>query len=274
MSIVDRTDEPRDAAAGGASAAGPPGGGRPAWRRPPVRHILVIWAVLTVLLLVFAPVPARLMGRPASPTMQEIETTVTWFTGLSAPVAALVWAILIYSVFRWRHRGSEPPAEDGFAIRDDRRVVTVWLVGSSVLCLFLLVWGLVVIAPRVAEANPTQAPILVDVTGQQWVWNFTYPNEANKSSSELYLPVGKTVAFRVTSKDVVHSFWLVQMGVKIDANPGETTVATVLPTQIGTFTVRCAELCGLYHSYMQTTVHVVSAADFAAWAQNPATANS
>ncbi len=274
MSTVGDTDGPREASPGGATATGPPEADRPAWRRPPVLHVLIIWAVLTALLLAFAPVPARLMGEAASPSMQEIETTMTWFTGLSAPVAALVWAILIYSVFRWRHRGSGPPPEDGYALRDNRRVTTIWVVGSAVLCLFLLVWGLVVIAPRTAEANPTQAPILVDVTGQQWVWSFTYPNEGHKSSPELYLPVGQTVAFRVTSKDVVHSFWLVQMGIKIDANPGETTVATVRPTEIGTFTVRCAELCGLYHSYMQTTVHVVSAADFAAWAQNPAEASS
>ncbi|EWT07677.1 hypothetical protein N864_01015 [Intrasporangium chromatireducens Q5-1] len=247
---------------------------RTTWRRPPVLPILVIWAVLTVLLLLFAPVPARLMGRPASPTMQEIETTVTWFTGLSAPVAALVWAILLYSVFRWRHRGPQPPPEDGSGRRDNRRVFTIWVLGSAVLCLFLLVWGLVVIAPRTSEANPAQEPILVDVTGQQWAWSFTYPDEGNKSATELYLPVGQTVAFRVTSKDVIHSFWLVQLGIKVDANPGETTVATVRPTQIGTFQLRCAELCGLYHSYMQTTVHVVSVADYEAWAQSPAEAHS
>ncbi len=247
---------------------------RPAWRRPPIFPILVIWAVLTLLLLLFAPIPARLMGQAASPTMQEIETTVTWFTGLSAPVAALVWAILLYSAFRWRHRGSEPPMEDGYPLRDNRRVFTVWLLGSGVLCLVLLVWGLVVIAPRTAEANPAQEPIVVDVTGQQWAWSFTYPDEGNKDSSDLYLPVGQTVAFRVTSKDVVHSFWLVQLGIKVDANPGETTVATVRPTQIGTFQVRCADLCGLYHSYMQTTVHVVSEADFNAWLQHPAETSS
>lgn len=265
------------------TASGAPGGSplgtaaegvTPVWRRPPVRPILVIWVVLTLLLLAFAPVPSRLMGDAASPTMQEIETTMTWFSALSAPVAAMVWAILLYSFFRWRHRGSQPPPEDGYPVRDNRRVFTVWLIVSSVLCLLLLVWGLVVIAPRVAEANPAQTPVVVDVTGQQWAWSFDYPGMGGKKSTELYLPVGRTVTFVVKSEDVVHSFWIVQMGVKIDANPGEQTIATVRPTQIGTFTARCAELCGLYHSYMQTTVHVVSQADFNAWAQNPAKSSS
>ncbi len=246
----------------------------PVWRRPAARPVIAIWAVLTILLLLFAPVPARLMGAPASPTMREIETTVTWFTALSAPVAALVWAVLIYSLLRWRHRGSQPPPEDGYAVRDNPRVFTVWVVGSAILCLVVLIWGLVVIAPRNAEANPAQAPVVVEVTGQQWAWNFTYPREQGKTASELYLPVGRPVTFVVTSKDVVHSFWIIQMGVKVDANPGEKTTATVTPTQVGTFTVRCAELCGLYHSYMQTTVHVVSEADFNAWLLNPATASA
>jgi cytochrome c oxidase subunit 2 len=254
----------------------PPGGGEadiPAWRRPSVRPVLAIWVVFTIALLFFAPVPARLMGTAASPSMQEIETTVTWFTALSAPVAALVWAILLYSLFRWRHRGAQPPPEDGPGVRDNSRVFTSWLVGSTVLCLIVLFWGLVVIAPRIAEANPAQEPIVVDVTGQQWTWSFDYPDEGGKTATELYLPVGRTASFVVKSEDVVHSFWIVQLGVKIDANPGEKTVATVRPTQIGTFTVRCAELCGLYHSYMQTTVHVVSTADFDAWVGNPAGAS-
>ncbi len=249
----------------------PPGRSAPAWRRAPVGPVLLIWAVLTVLLLLFAPVQSHLMGKPASPTMQEIETTVTWFSGFSAPVAALVWSILLYSFFRWRHKGSEPPTEPAPQIRNNPKLFATWLVGSSLLCLLVLIWGLVVIAPREAEANPAKESLIVNVTAQQWAWDFTYPEDHNKQSSTLYLPVDEPVLFRVSSKDVVHSFWLVALGVKIDANPGETTTALVTPTQMGKFVVRCAELCGLYHSYMQAPVQVLSKAEFAAWAQEPST---
>jgi cytochrome c oxidase subunit 2 len=90
-------------------------------------------------------------------------------------------------------------------------------------------------------------------------------------SNELYLPVNQPVIFHVTSKDVIHSFWVVQMGIKIDANPGETTKTNVTPNKLGTYVVRCAELCGLLHADMESTVHVVSAQDFETWVRNQVT---
>ncbi len=248
---------------------------RPAWRRAPIMPILQIWVVMTILLLLFAIyVPARLMGVAASPTMREVKATMTSFSIASAPVAAMVWAILLYSLFAWRHRGSEPPPDDAPPIRENPRLQAIWLIASTALCLFLLIWGLVVLHPPASEANSTTAPLVVDVTGQQWTWTFDYPENGKVESDTLYLPVNQRVLFRVSSKDVIHSFWIVEMAVKVDANPGATTVATVVPDKVGTFTIRCAELCGLYHSYMQTTVHVVSADQFTAWLQANATPTS
>lgn len=85
------------------------------------------------------------------------------------------------------------------------------------------------------------------------------------TSNVLYLPVNRPVVFDVTSEDVVHSFWIVQMGIKVDANPGEITTASVTPDRLGTYTVKCAELCGIYHSYMVSPVQVVSDAAFQSW---------
>jgi cytochrome c oxidase subunit 2 len=78
--------------------------------------------------------------------------------------------------------------------------------------------------------------------------------------------VDHPVNFEVTSNDVTHSFWIVQMGVKVDANPGAVTSAVVYPNTIGTFDIRCAELCGILHAAMQTQAKVVSQEDFDAWA--------
>ncbi len=77
----------------------------------------------------------------------------------------------------------------------------------------------------------------------------------------------RPVKFVITSMDVQHSFWIPSFGIKQDAVPGETTSISVTPTNIGNYVVRCAELCGLYHAYMETPVHVVSVADFNAWVQ-------
>ena len=130
------------------------------------------------------------------------------------------------------------------------------------LCLFALIGGMIVLQ-KDSEAVLESTAIQMKVTGQQWAWNFDYPNGAR--SEDLYLPVNKPVVFHVTSVDVKHSFWIVQMGIKIDANPGYTTETAVTPNKIGVFDIRCAELCGLLHAYMQNKVHVLSQADYDAW---------
>ncbi len=231
--------------------------------RAPVGPIVLLWAALTVALLAFAIfVPARLMGVAASKNMVDIERSVTVFSIAAAPVAALVWAIALYSLLRWRHRGLETPAEDGPPLRGNSTVQVVWLLVSSALCLFLVIWGLAAIQ---ATASTGTNSLVVDVTGQQWLWTYSYPSAGGVTSDVLYLPVDRPVIFDVTSEDVVHSFWIVQMGVKIDANPGEVTNIGVTPDRLGTYTVRCAELCGIYHAYMESQVRVVSAAAFTSW---------
>jgi cytochrome c oxidase subunit 2 len=106
------------------------------------------------------------------------------------------------------------------------------------------------------------------VTGQQWLWSFAYPQNGNITSADLVIPIDRPVVFQVTSTDVIHSFWLPEMGIKIDANPQVVTTVNTTPNKIGTFNVRCAELCGLNHSFMQTTVEVKSQADFDAWVRS------
>ena len=234
------------------------------WRRTEVRQIFWIWLVLTVLLVAFGFVPAHLMGVQASKTEHDVEQTMTVFTIAAAPVAALVWAIGLYSLFAWRHKGSGPPTTDGPALRTNTRATAAWLVASSVLVTFLLIWGLAEL-PAVAAAKSAPNPLIVNVTGQQWLWTFGYPGEGDVRSDVLYLPENRPVVFHVTSDDVVHSFWLVQMGIKVDANPGEVTTTSATPNRLGTFDIRCAELCGLYHAHMETTAKVVSPADFTRW---------
>ncbi len=241
------------------------------WSRPDIRGVLLLWVLLTALLVVFALlVPDRLMGPQASNTMSAVEGTFTVFSVAAAPVAALVWALAIYSLLRWRHTGSGKPgdetgsgADDGPPIRGNRWATGGWIGGSVVLCLFLLVWGLTELQATAAPTSPH--PMVVNVTGQQWVWSFSYPGHPGVETDELYLPVNQPVLFQVSSDDVIHSFWIVQMGIKVDANPGVTTTTQTTPTRVGTYDVRCAELCGLLHADMETPVHVMTGPQFASW---------
>jgi cytochrome c oxidase subunit II len=238
----------------------------PWWRSPDARVIAALWAGFTILGVIFALiVPHHLMGPSASNTMTEVERTFTAFSVASAPVAAVVWTLGVYSLWRWRRRGDWTPDDpDGPPLRGHGWLNGVWMFASSALCLFLLIWGLAALSSVDSPATAS-TPLEIDVTGQQWVWTFTYPDDGNVESDQLYLPIDRPVVFRVTSYDVIHSFWVPAMGIKVDANPGMTTTTQTTPDRLGIYEVKCAELCGLLHADMETDAHVVSSQDFEAW---------
>ena len=143
------------------------------WQRVEIQRIVWIWLGMTVVLAIFAfIVPARLMGPPASGTMRAVVSTMTLFSVAAAPVMALVLSIALYSLIGWRSRGSEPPIGDGPPIRGNGRVTTAWVVVSSLLTMFVLIWGLAEMQSLSAEASAPNA-MVVNVTGQQWLWSFS-----------------------------------------------------------------------------------------------------
>jgi cytochrome c oxidase subunit 2 len=116
-------------------------------------------------------------------------------------------------------------------------------------------------------APNTKNILQVQVIGQQWIWTFRYPQFGGFESTQLMLPVGQPVQFNVTSLDVIHSFWAYQLGVKADANPQLNNVAFTTPYHPGEVTVRCSELCGLWHGAMYDYGSVVSVPAFLTWAK-------
>lgn len=247
-------------------------------RRPYARWVMVLTVVIGFILLPLCWLLLAAMnqsGAPASAIMEDIETTVFVFTLVSIPITAFVFAVLVYSLLGWKHvSGDEVPEDESPAIRHNMIGVTLWTVVSSVLAMFLVVWGLIELAQITSNSYGTVAAdeqpggdkaLIVNVTGQQWVWTFEYPQYDGVVSDVLYLPKDRAVYFNVTSKDVVHNFWAVELGVKIDANPGAITQTGVTPNKAGTFNVRCAELCGLHHAYMETQIQVLEQESFDSW---------
>lgn len=246
-------------------------------RRPYARAIMILFIVLWLSLSPLGWLVTDAMnmtGAPASEIMEEIQTTIRVFTIVAMPLCAFVLAVLLYSLFGWKHVKGDRPKFESPAIRTNRVGVGIWVGSTSVLALFLVAWGLVELAQITANSYGTipadeqpddQKPLIVNVTGQQWIWTFEYPEHDRVSAGVLYLPVDRPVYFNVTSKDVIHNFWAVELGVKIDANPGAITQTGVTPNKVGTFNVRCAELCGLHHAYMQTKIRVVENDDFNSW---------
>ena len=105
----------------------------------------------------------------------------------------------------------------------------------------------------------------VRVVGEQFTWTFYYPGDGGEeiASPQLYLPVNTPVNFTVQSKDVIHDFWVPAFRMKIDAVPGiDTHIRVTTTSRIDEYPVVCAELCGLGHSTMRQSAHVMSEDDF------------
>ncbi len=231
------------------------------------RHIVrasIIWVVASILGILFDwfGLPHILSLPPvASVNASDINMTMMVFTLLATPVFMMVIVFAGYSIFNFNNHGR--PTSDGPGIRGNAKLAATWITLSVVLVSFLLGWGLFFLAK--IDAAPTGDVLQVQVVGEQWQWNYVYPQYGNATSNVLELPVGRPVEFTLTSVDVNHSFWIPALGIKEDAMPGVTTHISVTPTVEGTYTVRCAELCGLYHSYMEGHVQVVKSAAFQDW---------
>ncbi len=237
--------------------------GKPFLMRPGGK-IFIIWLIFTVVgVLIGVYAPHHLFPSLLSKEGTDVWQTVVLFTVLAAPVAAFVYAVGVYSLVAWRHSGSsDEPPPDGPPMRGNGPMAVLWLVISSVLVIVLLVWGLAVYtAQQVTHPNTLQ----VSVTGQQWLWTFTYPGGLETRS--LVLPLNRPVEFNVTSVDVTHGFWPASLGVQVDANPGEVTVIRTTPNRLGSFEVRCSQLCGLYHAFMDASGSVVTPGQFSRWLQ-------
>jgi cytochrome c oxidase subunit II len=231
-----------------------------------MRRVIIAWAVLSVVGIAIWLAVEQFILPPAASTLDSNDNfTFIVLTALAIPVALFVFVFLGYSLIYFRVRGR--PTQDGVPLQPRPSLQIGWLGITSLLCLFTLIWGLFAFYQETAAAS-TPNTLVVQVTAQQWQWTFNYPqyNATSSGAQVIELPVNRPVQFTVTSLDVLHGFAIRDLGVRVDANPGElTSTAVVTPTQIGSYLVQCVELCGLYHSYMWEAVNVVSADSFNSW---------
>jgi cytochrome c oxidase subunit 2 len=199
-------------------------------------------------------------------------TDYTVLAALATPVLTLVMLYLAYAIIFFRQ--PKGGMLEGPAVRGHARLQTVWIVVTSLMVLAVAVFGTVRLesgdgAGSGSGPSPLTVPkgpkLPVQVIAQQWLFTYRYPTYGGVETTELYLPNNQTVEFHVTSLDVIHDFWAYKLGVKADANPGVDNIAFVKPTKLESFTVRCAELCGIWHGYMANAGKVVTPAAFTTW---------
>jgi cytochrome c oxidase subunit 2 len=235
-----------------------------------------IWAVLSVISVVLIIWVLGPQLPPGSMTIQAHGQTSAniVLTAVCVPIALLVVVFFLYSLVAFRARGQDG---DGAPIHTNGRVMMIWLASTVVIVMGLAAWGSFELLPEQNGAGGGAGPspifkpagaasaLPVQVIGEQWLWTFRYPTYGGVETDQLAIPVHRYVALHVTSLDVNHSFWAYKLGVKADAVPGVDNIAYVNAQDTGTFTIRCAELCGLWHGHMYTQGLVLSQAGFSAW---------
>jgi cytochrome c oxidase subunit 2 len=238
------------------------------------RRFGAIWIVAS---LIATPLAVVLLG-PILPPGKSSEqaagqvTDNTVLLAMATPVLLLVVIYLLYAVIYFRQPAGG--VLEGPAIRGDTRLQTAWIVITSVLVLSLAVYGTErLLADNGAGSGSGPSPLTVpkgpkmpvQVIAQQWAFTYRYPTFGGVETPHLVLPEGEMVELHVTSLDVIHSFWAIQLGVKADANPQVDNVAFVKPEKLQTFEIRCAELCGIWHGEMFDTGRVVTPGEFETW---------
>ena len=226
-----------------------------------VRHYVAMFVlVIAATVLVYMGLNSLgLMPAAASEQAKPID----WLFDLEIKLIAFFFAIimvpLFYSLVVFRRRKGE--TGDGEHIEGSNVLEITWTVIPLILVIALGIIG----ADNLRQVRaPDPQAIEVDVTASQWNWSFQYP-KGGFSSTDLYLPVNQQVDLKMQSLDVIHSFWVPEFRVKQDVLPGRVIDLLITPDVINNYTVRCSELCGLRHAYMEKPVHVVSQADYDKW---------
>lgn len=209
----------------------------------------------------FAPVS------PESPNAEAINQSYWFISAFALGIFLLVESLLILFIVRYRRR-RRPRDADGAQIHGSNRLEFAWTVAPVlVLCAIgAFVFVKLPVVQNVPASAGGQQNLVVEVTGKQFAWEYRYPNGV-VAIDRMRAPQGRTVELRITAPDwdVIHSWWIPQLGGKFDAIPGTVNKTWFSARRSGIFLGQCAELCGIYHAKMLASVEVMPEAEFDAW---------
>lgn len=237
------------------------------------RHVAAL-TVGALALIFLAACSAQYPNSTFNPTTEfNRESTSLWNTLLmwGTLVFVIVEAILVYTIWKYRRRPGVPAETDPKMLHGNTTLEITWTVLPALILAIIAV-------PTVRTIFRTQAPapanaLKVDVIGHQWWWEFRYPDYNITTANELYLPIGRTVAFSLRTLDVIHSFWIPQLGGKRDLVTNRTNYLWFTPDSAA-FTVyngSCNEYCGTSHANMRFRVYAVPGENFEQWAAHQRT---
>ncbi|HZD18334.1 MAG TPA: cytochrome c oxidase subunit II [Actinomycetota bacterium] len=200
---------------------------------------------------------------PKGRSAERVEGLWWLMLWISVAVLAVVVGMMAVAIARRRTREAEPR-------RDPPRWGGPFVAIAGVFVPVLVLTGVYVLSLRQLQAiTRDDATLEIDVIGHVWWWEARYPNGA-VTANEIHLPVGEPVRIRLSTADVIHSFWVPQLGPKIDMIPGRTNQLVLEATEPGRYRGQCAEFCGLQHANMAFFVVAEPRVDFETWAADMA----
>ncbi len=198
---------------------------------------------------------------PKSDLAQWIQNLYIDVTVWDAIILAIVVCAFILAVFVFSSRvGEAAPASTASS---DLGLEIAWTLGPTLVLVMISVPTIRTIfrsQPAVAPAGALE----IKVVAHQWWWEFRYPDGA-KTGNELHIPADRPIRLLLESADIIHSFWVPQLGGKRDVVPGQINELTFVATVPGMYPGQCAEFCGLSHANMRFRVFVDSPDEFAKW---------
>jgi cytochrome c oxidase subunit 2 len=185
-----------------------------------------------------------------------LDTTVRW----ALVVFVLVEGILIYAIFRFRGKPNDPEPHQ---IHGNTTVEIIWTVVPALILAAIAVPTVRAIFQT--NAAPGKDALTIEVVGHQWWWEFRYPEYNLTTANEMHVPVGRTVALRMGSADVIHSFWVPQFAAKRDVFANRETRMWFKAEVEGEYPGQCGEYCGIQHGRMAHRIRAHKPEEFRAW---------
>jgi len=189
---------------------------------------------------------------------------------LAGVVGVIVFAVIAYTLVKFRDHGQEMPRQTHGKPSLE--------IGLTILPAVILIGvGIPTISTVFSLAKTKDTQCVINVTGQQWWWEYEYPVQTCGgvqiadpivTSGELVLPVKTHVLLRITSNDVIHSFWIPRLNGKRDAVPGRIHPLRMQADHPGIFQGQCTEFCGLSHARMRMDAVGLNSDDFSTWVSN------
>lgn len=235
----------------------------------PIRHRLtrlaaLVAASLTLAGCAFIEIDGDLTTfDPAGPNARRLDELFWMVFWIATGVFVLVMLGILVVVFRFRDRGG-PDAKDPKQLHGNAKLEVLWTVIPA---LILAAIAVPTVSAVFDLTGCDDNSMRVEVIGHQWWFEYHYPDYGIDTANELVMPVDEEICLEMTSVDVLHNFWVPAIHGKRYLVPGQTTLLRFEADRTGEFQGHCAEFCGLSHSLMRARVHVLTRADFDAWAQ-------